>query len=60
MGTGMIWNLAETVNGLMALPNLIALAGLSGQVAKLTLEYKNGCNPRRKVYNKKRKTNRRN
>jgi AGCS family alanine or glycine:cation symporter len=60
MGTGLIWNLAETVNGLMALPNLIALAGLSGQVAKLTLEYKNGCNPRRKVYNKKIKTNRRN
>jgi AGCS family alanine or glycine:cation symporter len=60
MGTGLIWNLAETVNGLMSLPNLIALAGLSGQVAKLTLEYKNGCNPRRKVYNKKRKTNRRN
>ena len=39
--TGIIWLLAETVNGLMAIPNLIALAFLSNQVVKTTKEYKN-------------------
>ena len=38
--TGIIWTLAETVNGLMAIPNLIALTALSGEVAKLTEEYR--------------------
>lgn len=38
--TGVIWVLAETVNGLMAIPNLIALAMLSGQVVLLTKEFK--------------------
>ena len=38
--TGIIWQLAEVVNGLMAIPNLIALAVLSGQVVRLTKEYK--------------------
>ena len=38
--TGFIWQLAETVNGLMAIPNLIALAALSGEVARLTKDYK--------------------
>ena len=38
--TGIIWTLAETVNGLMAIPNLIALAMLSGEVVKLTKEYR--------------------
>lgn len=38
--TGVIWQLAETVNGLMAIPNLIALTSLSGEVAALTREYK--------------------
>ena len=37
--TGVIWQLAETVNGLMAIPNLIALTVLSGEVVKLTREY---------------------
>ncbi len=36
---GMMWNIAETFNGLMAIPNLIALFLLSGTVVKLTKEY---------------------
>ncbi len=38
--TGVVWLLAETVNGLMAIPNLIALAWLSPELARLTIEYK--------------------
>ena len=38
--TGIIWSLAETVNGLMVIPNLIALTMLSRQVVLLTREYK--------------------
>ena len=44
--TGTVWILSETVNGLMAIPNLIALAALSPVLASLTREYKNnlaGC-----------------
>ncbi|MBP8639571.1 MAG: sodium:alanine symporter family protein [Oscillospiraceae bacterium] len=33
------WNIADTMNGLMAIPNLIALIGLSGVVVKLTKEH---------------------
>ena len=33
------WDLADTFNGLMAMPNFIALFALSGVVAKLTKEY---------------------
>lgn len=33
------WDLADTFNGLMAIPNFIALFALSGVVAKLTKEY---------------------
>lgn len=33
------WDLADTFNGLMALPNFVALFALSGVVAKLTKEY---------------------
>lgn len=33
------WNIADTLNGLMAIPNLIALALLSPMVIKLTKEY---------------------
>lgn len=40
LGTGTVWLLSETVNGLMAIPNLIALASLSPELAKLTKEYK--------------------
>jgi AGCS family alanine or glycine:cation symporter len=39
--TGVIWTAAETVNGLMTIPNLIALGLLSGEVAQLTREYGN-------------------
>ena len=38
--TGTVWLLSETVNGLMAIPNLIALAALSPELARLTKEYK--------------------
>ena len=38
--TGVIWPLAETVNGLMAIPNQIALGILSPELRRLTLEYK--------------------
>ena len=32
----LVWNIADTLNGFMAIPNLIALLGLSGVVIKLT------------------------
>ena len=35
----LVWNIADTLNGFMAIPNLIALLGLSGVVVKLTKEY---------------------
>lgn len=38
---GLIWGIAETFNGLMAIPNLIALFLLSGTVVKLTKDYFN-------------------
>lgn len=41
--TGVIWSLAETVNGLMAIPNLIVLVMLSPELGKLTMEYKKLC-----------------
>lgn len=34
-----VWNIADIFNGLMALPNVIALIALSGVVAKETKEY---------------------
>jgi AGCS family alanine or glycine:cation symporter len=37
--TGTVWLLSETVNGLMAIPNLIALAALSPVLARLTKEF---------------------
>lgn len=36
---GLLWGIAETFNGLMAIPNLIALFLMSGTVAKLVKEY---------------------
>ena len=36
---GLMWNIAETFNGLMAIPNLIALFLLSGTVVRLTKAY---------------------
>ena len=35
----LVWNIADTLNGFMAIPNLIALLGLSGVVVKLTRNY---------------------
>lgn len=40
LGTGTVWMLSETVNGLMAIPNLVALAFLSPELMRLTKEYK--------------------
>ena len=37
--TGTVWLLSEIVNGLMAIPNLIALAALSGELVRLTKNY---------------------
>ncbi len=34
-----VWTFADIMNGLMAIPNLIGLIGLSGIIAKLTREY---------------------
>ena len=39
---GLMWSIAETFNGLMAIPNLIALFLLSGKVGELTKEYFSG------------------
>lgn len=39
MELGLMWNIAETFNGLMAIPNLIAVFLLSGVVVKLVKEY---------------------
>lgn len=36
---GLMWSIAETFNGLMAIPNLIALFLLSGTVVKLVKDY---------------------
>ncbi len=39
-GSGtLMWDIADTLNGLMAIPNLIALLGLSGVVAGMTRDY---------------------
>ncbi|MDE7319196.1 MAG: sodium:alanine symporter family protein [Lachnospiraceae bacterium] len=39
MDLGLLWSIADTFNGLMAIPNLIALFLLSGTVVKLVKEY---------------------
>jgi len=39
-GSGsLMWDISDTLNGLMAIPNLIALLGLSGAVAVITKDY---------------------
>ncbi len=38
-GLTVIWDIADTLNGLMAIPNLIGLLGLSGLVIKLTKDF---------------------
>lgn len=35
----LVWSIADTLNGLMAIPNLIGLLGLNGVVIKLVREY---------------------
>ena len=41
MDLGLLWDIADTFNGLMAIPNLIALLLLSGTVVKLVKDYFN-------------------
>ncbi len=39
-GSGdLMWDISDTLNGLMAIPNLVALLALSGVVAKITKDY---------------------
>ncbi len=37
--SNLVWDIDDTFNGLMALPNLVALVLLSGQIAKITKNY---------------------
>lgn len=39
LNTGTVWLLAEIVNGLMAIPNLIALTALSPELSRLIIDY---------------------
>lgn len=39
----LVWNIADTLNGLMAIPNLIGVVSLSGTVAVLTKDYLRRC-----------------
>ena len=39
LNLSLVWKIADTLNGLMAIPNLIALLGLSGVVVKTTRDY---------------------
>ncbi len=41
MGDNLAWDLADTFNGLMMIPNLIGVIALSGVVAKITKNYVN-------------------
>ncbi|MBR0383842.1 MAG: alanine:cation symporter family protein, partial [Eubacteriaceae bacterium] len=36
------WNFSDTMNGLMAIPNLICLLVLSGDIAKECFDYQEG------------------
>ena len=45
---GFAWDLADTINGLMIIPNLVGLILLSGQVVKLKKEYFSDRLPNRK------------
>lgn len=38
MNLGLLWDISDTFNGLMAVPNLIALLMLSGHIKKLAIE----------------------
>jgi AGCS family alanine or glycine:cation symporter len=39
MSLGLVWKMSDALNGMMAIPNLIALLLLSPVVFKLTREY---------------------
>lgn len=39
MDLSLAWSIADTLNGLMAIPNLVGLIGLSGVVVKLTRDH---------------------
>ena len=39
MGQNLAWDIADTLNGLMAIPNLIGVLVLSGTVAAITKNY---------------------
>lgn len=39
LNLGLAWDIADTLNGLMAIPNLIAVIGLSGTVVRITKNY---------------------
>ena len=39
IGTGTVWSLSETANGLMAIPNLLILISLSPELVRLVNEY---------------------
>ncbi len=39
MNLELAWSVSDTLNGLMAIPNLIALLSLSGVVIRLTRDY---------------------
>lgn len=39
MDLGLAWDISDTLNGLMAIPNLVAVLGLSGVVIKMTKDY---------------------
>ena len=49
LDTQTVWRLSELANGLMAIPNLICLAALSGELRRITKEYKkSGASGRRR------------
>ena len=56
--TGAVWTMAEILNGLMALPNLMAVLMLSGEVVRLTGEHRMCYNLSHR-YNKRGKTHER-
>ena len=39
LGSDFVWLISDMTNGLMAIPNLVALVVLSGQVVKITKNY---------------------
>ena len=41
MDLGLMWSIADTCNGIMAIPNLIALFLLSGKVKELVQKWQN-------------------